>query len=99
MLVKIQPTNLYNLVCKGSFIAIKPGADSLYDYHLFQVESEGIITVSNETCAYSDFNYTGTFVHGDDIVVGHYLSKNNTRRWFLYKLDQQFQSKALFMWV
>ncbi len=80
--------NMYNLVCKGSFIAIKPGTDSLYDYHLFQVESEGIITITDETSAPSDFNYT--FALGDEVVVGHYYNyQKTTREGCLYKLDQR----------
>lgn len=33
-----ERTNMYDLVCQGSVVAIQISTDSIYNYHLFHVE-------------------------------------------------------------
>ena len=72
------------------YVAIRPGADSLYDYHLFKVESDGIISVTEQTQAHPDFNHT--FAPGEEVIVGNYYNYPKTTRegcMYMYKVDQR----------
>lgn len=40
--------SLYSLIHNGSFVAIKPGTDSLYDYHLFEVEQRELLLLTEK---------------------------------------------------
>ena len=75
------------VICKDSVVAIRPSADSFYDFFLFHVTSDGVASVENVS---SDDEYGHEYPPGIKVICGYYYeAETSTRKSHKYKAKPQ----------
>ena len=58
---------MYSMICKNMIVAVRPNIESLSDYFLFHVESDGVVTLTEEKT-----NFGHRYARGTRVLLGYF---------------------------